>query len=81
MSTTRHTRRTVTIVESDCTTTAFNEAGAAMPDHEWVDVRAALDALLDTGDVRVLVLSGVAAELAAAATVEPIPCSRVHDTP
>lgn len=58
VATTRHTRRTVTVVESDGTTTAFNEAGPAMPDQEWADVRAALDALLDSGDVRVLVLSG-----------------------
>lgn len=35
VATTRHTRRTVTVVESDGTTTAFNEAGSAMPDQEW----------------------------------------------
>lgn len=55
----RHTRRTVTIVESDGTTTALNEAGMSLPAEELADVLATLRELLATSaHGSVLVLSG-----------------------
>lgn len=59
VATTRHTRRTVTIVEDDGTATALNEAGAAIPPAEWRAVHDSLDEVLAAASAgSVLVLSG-----------------------
>lgn len=55
------TRRTITVVENAGLATGFNEAGPELGADEWAEIRAAVDALLETAVLdaaSVLVLSG-----------------------